>query len=431
MKLRNRIAAVLAGMLLTITFTIPGTNVQTYVSAPLTANAAISLSNDEYQRGLHIYEYLKSNTKWNDAAICGVLAHLYQESRYLPTATNKSSGAYGIAQWLGTRKTQLQKLKNYNTVDVQLGFLVNELNNSSDFKMSRTAIQNAANNADGAYDVAYNVRMNFGWGRFSASGAPSDMVKDCQTIANNAKTVFFPKFAEVVSVAVTFHRNLNSDDTKTVKETFTAGISNQKFGYKTDGTGRYSTMNAADVGFGAWAKPGYDMLGWSKDKNAAEKSWNTYANVIDSWITKNSPTIDLYAVWKPHVYTVYFEVDGAYGTKKVTYGTAYGDLPAPEAEGYRFGGWFTADDEEITADSVYSAATDQVLYVHWIAAEPSGDCTGDGEFDVLDVVALQKWLLACEDTGLTDWQAADLCQDDVLDVFDLGMMKRHLLEQSA
>ena len=431
MKLRKMIAAALSVMLLTITVIIPGTNVQTYVNAPITANAAVSLSNDEYQRGLHIYEYLKSNTKWNDAAICGVLAHLYQESRYLPTATNKSSGAYGIAQWLGTRKTQLQKLKNYNTVDVQLGFLVDELNKSSDFKMSRTAIQNATNDASGAYDVAYNVRMNFGWGRFSASGAPADMVKDCQTIANNAKTVFFPKFAKVVSVEVTFHRNLKSDDTKTVKETFTAGVADQKFGYKTDGTGRYSTMNPANVGFGAWAKPGYDLLGWSTDKKATEKSWNTYSNVIDSWITKNAPSIDLYAVWQPHVYTVSFEVDGGYGTKEVTYGTAYGELPAPEAAGYRFGGWFNADGEEITADSLYTATTDQILYVHWIATELSGDCTGDGAFDVLDVVALQKWLLACENSGLTDWDAADLYQDDVLDVFDLAMMKRQLLGQSA
>ena len=246
------------------------------------------------------------------------------------------------------------------------------------------------------------------------------------SVGNGLTAVFMRPAYTGTTVSAVFHRNLNSDDTKTVKETFTTGVNNQKFGYKTDGTGRYSTMNAASVGFGAWTKPGHDMLGWSKDKNATERSWDTYANVIDSWIARNAPTIDLYAVWKPHVYTVCFEADGDYGTKEVTYGTAYGDLPVPEAEGCRFGGWFTADDEEITADSVYSATTDQVLYAHWIAAAPSGDCTGDGKFDVLDVVALQKWLLAREDSGLTDWQAADLCQDDALDVFDLGMMK-HML----
>ena len=245
-------------------------------------------------------------------------------------------------------------------------------------------------------------------------------------VGSGLTAVFMRPAYTGTTVSAVFHRNLNSDDTKTVKETFTTGVTNQKFGYKPDGTARYSTMNPANVGFGAWAKPGYDLLGWSKDKNATEKAWNTYSNVIDSWIAKNAPSIDLYAVWKPHVYTVSFEVDGAYGTKEVTYGTAYGELPAPETAGYRFGGWFNADDEEITADSVYTATSDQVLYVHWIPAEIFGDCTGDGAFDVLDVVALQKWLLACEDSGLADWQAADLYQDDVLDVFDIAMMKRML-----
>ena len=432
MKIRKIMAALLSAVMLTVMTVLPAVQMPVQITAPITANAAVSLSDAEYKRGLHIYEYLKSNTKWNDAAICGVLAHLYQESRYLPTATNKSSGAYGIAQWLGTRKTQLQKLKNYDTVDVQLGFLVDELNNSSDFKMSRTAIQNAENSANGAYDVAYNVRMNFGWGRFSANGAPADMVNDCKTIANNAKTVFFPKFAKTVSVEVSFHRNLNSSDTKTVKETFTAGISNQKFGYKPDGTGRYSGMNPGDVGFGLWEKPGYDMLGWSKDQNADKKSWATYSNVVDSWINNNAPSVDLYAVWKPHVYTVNFEVDAAYGSKQVTYGTAFGELPEPEAmPGCRFVGWYTIDDEEITADSIYTATEDLTLYVHWLPAELDGDCTADGVFDVLDVIALQKWLLAAEDAALADCQAADLNGDDCLDVFDLALMKRLLIGQNA
>lgn len=102
----------------------------------------------------------------------------------------------------------------------------------------------------------------------------------------------------VDSVTVTFNRNLNSSDTKSVKETFTAGVSNQKFGYKTDGTGRYNTMNDADVGFGEWTNSGYKMLGWSTDKNATTAQWKTYSSVIDSWIKSNAPSITLYAVWE-------------------------------------------------------------------------------------------------------------------------------------
>lgn len=56
-----------------------------------------------------------------------------------------------------------------------------------------------------------------------------------------------------------------------------------------------------------------------------------------------------------------------------------------------------------------------------------GDVNGDGELNITDVVLLQKWLLAVPNTHLSQWQAADLCKDDRLDVFDLCLMKRELL----
>ena len=59
-----------------------------------------------------------------------------------------------------------------------------------------------------------------------------------------------------------------------------------------------------------------------------------------------------------------------------------------------------------------------------------GDVNADGEFDVADVVLLQKWLLAVPDTHLENWQAADLCKDNRLDVFDLCLMKRELIYAS-
>lgn len=56
-----------------------------------------------------------------------------------------------------------------------------------------------------------------------------------------------------------------------------------------------------------------------------------------------------------------------------------------------------------------------------------GDVNSDGEFTVADVVLLQHWLLAVPDAELANWQAADLCEDGKLDVFDLVMMKRKLI----
>lgn len=58
-----------------------------------------------------------------------------------------------------------------------------------------------------------------------------------------------------------------------------------------------------------------------------------------------------------------------------------------------------------------------------------GDVNDDGSFNVSDVVLLQKWLLAVPNTQLANWKAADLCKDERLNVFDLCMMKRLLVQK--
>ena len=58
---------------------------------------------------------------------------------------------------------------------------------------------------------------------------------------------------------------------------------------------------------------------------------------------------------------------------------------------------------------------------------PKGDCNGDGSFNIADAVLLQKWLLAVPDTHIADWKAADMYEDNKLDVSDLCMMKRKLI----
>jgi hypothetical protein len=60
-------------------------------------------------------------------------------------------------------------------------------------------------------------------------------------------------------------------------------------------------------------------------------------------------------------------------------------------------------------------------------AKVNGDVNDDGEFNVADVVLLQKWLLAESDIHLANWKAADFCSDNKLDVFDLCLMRRELL----
>ena len=52
----------------------------------------------------------------------------------------------------------------------------------------------------------------------------------------------------------------------------------------------------------------------------------------------------------------------------------------------------------------------------------SGDVNGDGEFTVADLVTMQKFLLGSG--GLANWKNGDLCQDNVIDVFDLCFMRK-------
>ncbi len=59
---------------------------------------------------------------------------------------------------------------------------------------------------------------------------------------------------------------------------------------------------------------------------------------------------------------------------------------------------------------------------------PTGDVNDDGEFNAADVVLLQKWLLGSADAKLINWKAADFCNDNVLNVFDLCLMRESLIQ---
>ena len=57
-----------------------------------------------------------------------------------------------------------------------------------------------------------------------------------------------------------------------------------------------------------------------------------------------------------------------------------------------------------------------------------GDANDDGKFNVADVVLFQKWLLGSADAKLINWKAADFCNDNVLNVFDLCLMRKALIQ---
>ena len=71
-----------------------------------------------------------------------------------------------------------------------------------------------------------------------------------------------------------------------------------------------------------------------------------------------------------------------------------------------------------------NAAVPAAAAVNAAPASINCDVNSDGEFNIADVVLFQKWLLCAPETELSDWRAADLCEDGRLDVFDLILMKR-------
>ena len=56
-----------------------------------------------------------------------------------------------------------------------------------------------------------------------------------------------------------------------------------------------------------------------------------------------------------------------------------------------------------------------------------GDVDGDLSVGVSDIIMLQKWLLAVPGAELTKPEGAYLNDDNVIDIFDLALLKRMVL----
>ena len=119
--------------------------------------------------------------------------------------------------------------------------------------------------------------------------------------------------------------------------------------------------------------------------------------------------------------------DGLYSIKNVNSGKylsqRYGNvlqLSSPKA-------WRLTNQPD---GSDFAACTFSISPDGIIPSVIKGDVNADGEFNISDLVFLQKWLLASPDTKLKNWQAGDICEDNRLDVFDLCLMRRDLVSVS-
>jgi len=70
-------------------------------------------------------------------------------------------------------------------------------------------------------------------------------------------------------------------------------------------------------------------------------------------------------------YTIQFDANGGtcnQASKTVTHNTAYGALPTPTKNGYRFNGWYTeaGGGTKVTSDTIVTITANQTLYAQWV-----------------------------------------------------------------
>jgi hypothetical protein len=105
------------------------------VSAPTTIGAAAPLTGgDNVEKALKFFIDQKAYPKWKAA---GIVAAIMGESggKLNPQAVNPTSNAFGIAQWLGTRRTKLAQVSpgTDTTLEGQLTYLYAELQPGSGY----------------------------------------------------------------------------------------------------------------------------------------------------------------------------------------------------------------------------------------------------------------------------------------------------------
>ena len=105
------------------------------------------------------------NKGLSDAQARGIVGNLMQESRGNHTAINKSSKAFGLAQWLGPRKERLiQKYGSNPTVQQQLEFIWEELNSTENKAFQKLLNTNTISDATKVFakhfERAGNNEMN-------------------------------------------------------------------------------------------------------------------------------------------------------------------------------------------------------------------------------------------------------------------------------
>lgn len=151
-----------------------------------------------------IYAYLTVELKLNTAVACGLLASMYRESRFDPTAGNGSGTALGIVQWYGGHKTWLINWCTENGYDPyslngQLVFLKHQFQdydkndgyNGTYFNKIYQYLLTIENSAAGAYAAGDYFCRKF------EIPSKSQMESTCASRGNLAQNTYYPFFCQI------------------------------------------------------------------------------------------------------------------------------------------------------------------------------------------------------------------------------------------
>ena len=132
------------------------------------------------------------------------------------------------------------------------------------------------------------------------------------------------------------------------------------------------------------------------------------------------------------LFTVTFDASGgacAEESRTIRYGSTCGTLPTASRNRYTLDGWYTEPEggERITSGTVYTAASDQTWYAHWIK-DPNwiaGDADQSDGVDLQDVVLIRRYLVGGWGVQV-EFDHADVNADGKLDLRDVMLLRRYL-----
>ena len=202
------------------------------------------------------------------------------------------------------------------------------------------------------------------------AGGTTSSASDCKGLKSHTRTfaavttaTTFGCYASPYKCTVIFHRNTGG--TTTYSETYTAGISGQKFG---------KDVSATTGQFGVWDYTGYELLGWAKDALATTAEYAIYAPVSNTFIEKYHEGLNLYAVWKLKTYKLIYNANGGTGAPTSQNRTIESSVTIsstkPTRDNYIFIGWSgskTATSASYQEGDRFSSKTaaDVTLYAVW------------------------------------------------------------------